>query len=204
MLLGQIPVEYPEFYFKPDAPRLTRLAAQRARGRPQPFYWHPNFHKNQWFIDAFTVDPSDIVTTRKGLWIRGLPQPIMEGVMVNKSVGTAPKVLVYIGVHHDFGTHAWFAYHGAKHGGGADKKVSAGMYEGFKFWHQELDAAARDFIQDRAYYNVAHGVEAFKKGASDAEKLEFASGPFHPKYFMVRSSSCTSRPTLRNNPRRTA
>ena len=110
-------------------------------------------------------------------------------------MGTALKVLVYIGVNHDFGTHTCFAYHGAKYGGGADKQVTAGMYEGFKFWHQALDDAARDFIQDRACYNVAHGVEAFKEGASAAEKVEFASTPFHPKYFMVRiSSPCIACP----------
>lgn len=202
MLLGQIPVEYPDFYFKSDAPRLTRLAAQRAREQ-QPFYWHADFHKNQWFFDAFTVDPTDIVASRKGIWVRGVPQPIMEGIMVNVTVGAAPKVLVYIGVHHDFGTHAWFAYHGAKHGGSAEKKADAAMYEGFKFWHQELSGEAQDFIKQRHYYNTPHSVEGFQKRASASEKQEFESGPFHPKFFMVRPcATCmraprAPRPTLR-------
>ena len=67
-----------ECHFKRNTPRvrLMRLAAQRARDSPQPFYWHPAFHKNRWCFDAFTVDPSDqpiVALMIKGLRIRGLP-----------------------------------------------------------------------------------------------------------------------------------
>lgn len=184
-LLGHIPVQYPAYHFEAGAAGL--YAAQRTRARELPFYWNPEFFQNQWFIDAFTVDPSDIVMDRKGICVMGEAPPIMESQLVNVSVGGLPKVMVYIAVHQKHGVHAFFAYHGAKHGGTADKRAEADMYAGFDFWYERLSPEEKAHIIERNYYNTPESVAAFKKRSSASAFKAFTDGPFHPKHFMVRS-----------------
>jgi len=188
MLLGRIPVEYEPYHFREDAEGL--YAARRVHTRSTPFYWNPDFFHRQWFIDAFTVDPADIVADRTGISIKGEPQPIMESEIAHMTVGRLPKVMVYIAIHEKRGVHAFFAYHGAKHGGKADKKADAKMYEGFDFWYQTLSDEHKAFIKERNYYNCEESVEKFRKRVSAQAFKAFQEGPFHPKYFMVRRPSC--------------
>lgn len=106
--------------------------------------------------------------------VDGIMEGIMEGIMVNVTVGAAPKGLVYIGVHRDFGSHAWLPYHGAKHSGSAEKEADAGS---LKFWHQKRSGEAQALPRTPVLQHAAHGVGACIKKASATGKHDFESRP---------------------------
>ena len=184
MLLGQQPIEIPAFYHAADAPCKHAVACLKEPGRP-PLYWHPDFFEDQWFIDAFTVDPHELLDDRTGIWPRGVERPPQQCNLVNASLGSLPKVQVYIAVHQQFGTLAFYPYHGAKHGGRSEKKDER-MYEGYVYWTSALSKESKEQIRDRGYYNFQAAMEALKKDGTAAEWREFTGGEFHPRHFMVR------------------
>lgn len=58
--------------------------------------------------------------------------------VTNANVGTLPKVMCYLAVHPVHGTHAFFPYHGARHGG-SSKEENGHMYQDFMFWWHGVD-----------------------------------------------------------------
>ncbi|MGV0990572.1 hypothetical protein [Limnohabitans sp.] len=153
------------------------------------FTWNPDFGKEQWWFDALTVDPTKLLTNLKGIWMHGVEQPVTATQLANASIGTLPKILVYIAVHQVHGTHIWFPYHGAKHGS-ADKDSEGTMYEGFEFWYQGLTDEQRKQIIKLGYYNQPVGQEKFQKTASNAQKNAFEDdSEFNPDHFMVSYST---------------
>lgn len=147
--------------------------------------WNPEHFANQWFIDAFTVDPDELLKDRTGIYPRGRPRFVQQCDLINASVGSLPKVQVYIAVHQDFGTLVFYPYHGAKHGGRSEKK-DANMYEGYRYWTSELSDTEKEQIRTSGYYNYSAAIEAIrKKGGGQWE--DFNSGDFHPKHFTVRT-----------------
>ena len=155
--------------------------------QPESGYrWDPLNGQEQWWIDGLTVDPSNLLENMKGLWIHGEPQPVTSTKLENASIGSLPKVTVYIAVHAEHGTHAFFPYHGAKHGG-ADKDADGRMYQGFQYWFSNLTSSQLGHIVEQSYCNQEGGVEAFRKRASPEEYKRFKEGPFDPRLFMVCS-----------------
>lgn len=182
--LGRQPVVFPDCYKAPAVRDTWRHLFEPGFN----FLWKPEWAKEQWWIDAFTIDPSQLLHDMRGLWEHGIPQPVMATAMENASIGTLPKILVYIACHQEFGTHMWFPYHGAKHGSG-DKDGVDGMYEGFEYWFDSDDGefqARLARLIGMQYYNRADALQKFERRASASEKAAFRSNEFDPWYFMVR------------------
>lgn len=210
-MLGRKPVQFKACSAK-AADLAARAAAQAAAQAstsaaarhppPQEYMWNPENGYDQWWIDALTVEPSKLLENMHGLWVHGEPQPVTSTKLGNASIGSLPKVLVYLVCHATFGTHAFFPYHGAKHGGD-DKDGEGKMYDGFQYWYSELTPEQRDQLKDTAfsnheltpeekaqivelaYCNQQAGIKAFKKLSSKQEQENMAKGPFNPSYFMV-------------------
>jgi len=157
-------------------------------------WWNPDYGKEQWWFDALTIDPTKLLTGLKGIWMHGVEQPVTSTPLANASIGTLPKILVYIAVHQKHGTHIWFPYHGAKHGS-ADKDSDDQMYDGFKFWYSGKDEQdeqnwekEKEKIVKLGYYNQPGGLDKFERLASKSQAEAFKTGTFHPDHFMVSSS----------------
>jgi hypothetical protein len=58
--------------------------------------WHPDNSDNQWWVDAFTIEPTSLLTHSTVISKRGMKQDAVENPWANASVGTMPKVMVYI------------------------------------------------------------------------------------------------------------
>lgn len=181
-MLGLVPVVFPAGY---HAPWLQGVC-QHLIGKKDYFWDHSNGF-NQWWIDAFTVDPQKLLNGMSGLWEHGRPQPVVKTDIENASPGKLPTVMVYIAVHPKFGTHAFFPYHGAK-GGAADKDGPGMMFEGFKYWYSDLKPEVHAKIISQEYCNQPGGVQRFMKAASSNEQKAFAAqGKLNPRFFMVRA-----------------
>jgi hypothetical protein len=181
-VLGDIPVEFPLCYQE-------AWLQGEYMNLPDDYYWDPKNGKEQWWIDALTVDPSKMLEGMTGLWEHGVPQPVTRTRLENASVGTLPIISVYIAVHPEHGTHVFFPYHGAK-GGGGDKDAEDRMYGGFKFWYSEFSHEQLIDIVEHQYCNQPAGVAAFEKRASATEQESFKQHPnttadFKAAYFMV-------------------
>ena len=188
-VLGRVPATYPDLYkhvglFEPQSRRWEHLVESTGYEGPA---WHPDFGEEQWWFDALTVDPTKLINDITGIWEHGTPQPVTSTKLENASIGTLPKILVYIAVHQVHGTHIWFPYHGAKHGS-QDKEAEGAMYEGFKYWHTDLDELELQQIVKSGYYMQPKGLDKFKLTVNDGEQQAFANNAFDPNYFMVRAS----------------
>lgn len=188
--LGLLPVTYAPLYtttlktIKPVAAAIDRQL------RPDRYYWSPDFYKNTWFIDALTIDPLEIISNEKVIYERGRPQPVRQRELQNASVGSLPKVLVYIAVHEQHGAHLWFPFHGAKHGGTpATKEEEGKMYQEFDFWYNEasMTPGDRQHIKDYHYYNypAAKVKKVIELAAAKAKTFDACN-------FLVRTCSCVT------------
>lgn len=143
----------------------------------EPWRWQQANYDNTWFIDALTIDPTALLAGRSGIFMRGFPQPVRQSLIENANVGSLPKVLVYVAVHPLFGAHVFFPFHGAKHGGNAEKKAAdKGMYQGFEFWYEGLSDDELQYIKDCNYYNMEEIYEL----------SELKAAAFDPRMFTVR------------------
>jgi len=207
-VLGQKPVQFKACCAKTadlaaaSAAQAASQASTSAAAPSQEYMWDPQNGYDQWWIDALTVDPSQMLENMSGLWVHGEPQPVTSTKLGNASIGSLPKVMVYLVCHAKFGTHAFFPYHGAKHGGDA-KDGEGKMYDGFQYWYSELTPEQREQLKGSslgnheltaeekkqiiqlAYCNQQPGIKAFKTLASEAEQEKMKTGPFNPNYFMV-------------------
>lgn len=99
--------------------------------------------------------------------------------VTNANVGTLPKVMCYLAVHPVHGTHAFFPYHGARHGI-ADKEAGK-MYDTFIFWWHGMEQVELKKIIKMGYCNTP----------SAWAKLTNPPGPddpFDPHKFLVSYS----------------
>lgn len=184
MCLGKIPVEFPGYLTDTDVDVHIKREVQDLKDK---YLWDPANAGNQWWIDGLTIDPSILLSNRKVIWQQGVSQPVLKSKMENASIGSLPKVTVYIAVHPAFGTHVFYPYHGAKHGG--EFKGNPGkMYDGFQFWFSDFSEDMLQFIKERDYYNQERALVNFMKVASPARKVEMGAG-FHAKNFIVRFTS---------------
>jgi hypothetical protein len=140
--------------------------------------WEPGRRFHQWFFDALQVDPALMVHNHDILWEVGTPQRVMNNRLENKSVGTTPRVLVYIGVSAEHGTLVFFPYNGARGGGDAEDNK---MWEGFQYWWTKLDPQRLKEASQNAYYNGDNAKDAFIKMWSQR-----ADDSFDARYFLVR------------------
>lgn len=187
--LGRVDVKFPTCLDATDVPQVLRRQLFKS---PYRYRWNPELAQEQWWIDALTVDPVELLKKLRIIWRRGVPQPVLQSKVHNASVGTMPAVAAYIAVHPRFGTHVFFPYHGAKHGG--DNKEDDGkMYEGFVYWHDKLSEDTLEFIKARDYYNRPDAMDKFGKKADRARKLRML-GDFDPKNFLVRARTLTLPP----------
>jgi len=164
------------------------------------YRWDPELALDQWWIDALTVDPLELLQDRRVIWTADRPQPVLQTKVENASVGTMPAVAAYLAVHAKFGTHVFFPYHGAKHGGD-DKEADGKMYEGFIHWHARVSEDVRDFIKHRDYYNQEKGMERFGANAGRSRKQRM-EGAYDPHNFLVRARGLVLLPpALTTQPR---
>lgn len=186
-ILGRMDVEFPSFLKEACKGRFKYLLSQkRGRGAATPGRRHRWKHENgfkQWWCDAFTVDPSHMMGG-EGLWEHGQPQVVTSTALENASVGSLPSVMVYLVAHPTHGTHAFYPYHGAKHGAvkGNGQKT---LFKDFEYWYSSLPAEVLAQIVELNYFNHPKSVEAFFNKAKQEEVHAFRTGPFNPKYFLV-------------------
>lgn len=188
--LGRQPVVSPDCYKSAPA----KDAWQHIFQPDFTYFWDPEWAREQWWIDAFTIDPSMLLQDMRGLWEHGIPQPVMATAIENASIGTLPKILVYMACHQEYGTHIWFPYHGAKHGSSNKDGLDA-MYEGFDYWFSSEDPAFQARLQrliKSRYYNRPDAVDKFERRASASEIAGFKSAKFNPWWFRVRLLLCHS------------
>ena len=149
------------------------------------FYWKHSRGFKQWWIDALTVDPTKLLLDRQGIWEYGRDQPVHESALVNAHLGSMPAVMVFLAAHQEHGTHAFFPYHGAKHGA-VDKTGVKKLYEEFDYWYTKLPAATKAQIVKLGYCNTPKAIEHFRKTASPQEWAEFRdTSKFNPLFFLV-------------------
>lgn len=149
--------------------------------------WKPANGYEQWWVDALTVDPSHMLGGT-GLWEHGRPQPASCTPLENASVGSLPAIMVYLVAHPEFGTHAFFPYHGAKHGSVCDKATGAkALYQGFDYWYTGVPEAVLKLIVKLGYCNKPSGIAKFEDiNKNNPEEIRlFREGPFNPRFFMV-------------------
>lgn len=147
-ILGDKQVQFPKCYQQgPCAGKWDHLYDGTFKQK-----WHPSHGENQWWIDALSIDPASLCDDLKGIWEHGTPQPVLQTSIQNANVGQLPLVLVYIAVHQDYGTHIFFPFHGAKHGG-VDKQSQNTMYGGFRFWYHNVGAEALQRLAHMKYFN---------------------------------------------------
>ena len=145
-------------------------------------FWQPDCFLDCWYIDALTVDAHKLAAEIKGVWDKTAgPPPDVASNAANTNIGTLPKVMVYIACHREYGTRAFFLYHGAKHGGKASDKANAGrMYDGFTFWYQNLTNAQLDHIKRMSYFSSVDTLDKFEKRAGEAARKAMGSSAFDP------------------------
>ena len=123
------------------------------------------------------------------MWEQGRPQPVCSTPLENASVGSLPAVMVYLAAHEKHGTHAFFPYHGAKHGSVCDMDTGEKfLFKGFEYWFDSLTTAQKNQIRDLGYFNMPSAIKKFEEENKDnpAELEAFREGPFNPRWFMVR------------------
>lgn len=128
-ILGKEPVTFPEYYADP----VCKEACQQY-GIFDPGYdyrWSHANGQNQWFIDAYTLDASKMLSDEVGIWEAGIPQPVQEVSVAHASPGAAPKVQVFIATHVKLGTLAFYPYHSSRGG-------RQNSFTDFKWWVTEL------------------------------------------------------------------
>lgn len=162
------------------------------------YMWEHKRGYNQWWIDALSVDPSKLLTDVTGLWELGTPHPISNTKLENANIGTLPNIQVYIAVHAVHGTHAFFSWHGAKHGG-LDKDGKKTLYKEFNYWFDDLTEQEKRDIVAAGYCNSPKGLKNFRKKASKADIEAFESGPFDQKWFLVSSTETYHVPRARQS-----
>lgn len=130
--------------------------------------WDPSFYDSCWFIDALTVDPTKIFTGETSIWERGTPQPVNARHIEHAAQGSLPVVLVYLACHQEHGCHAFYPFHGAKHGGYSLSKIEEGkMDEGFNLWHQSITPEQRRHIIEQSAYVHPDGLQKRRQPLED-------------------------------------
>lgn len=161
-VLGQIKVTFPESFNTGWCKQIWGFLFHPSYA----YYWNPDNGKKQWWIDALSVDPSKSFDDLRGIWARGVPQPVVESKVHNSSIGSMPLILAYVAVHPDYGCHIFFPFHGAKHGG-VDKLSHGTMYQGFRFWFHDCGPLELHKLTTMNYYNTE---EAMVKAADRLAK----------------------------------
>lgn len=205
-------VRFPAFYEKGEMAEHTK----HVRDPDFRFYWNPEWFNENWYFDAFTIEPEKMIAHRSGLWERGKHKPIVESLIANASPGSLPhvqvraddaaaaklccvriahadlvqhlwsrssngtaqqphavkhptRVQVYLMMHPEHGTRALYLWYGAK-GGGKNKAAAGQMYDGFKFWHDDLEQHDIQWLHDNKYCNQQEGLKNCKKCAPERYK----------------------------------
>ena len=181
---------YPDFYQKICNGLYGYLFPDGARAA-RPMDWDHSFGSNQWWVDAFKVDPSQMLEEMQGLWEYGTPQPVTKTQLENANIGTLPSICVYIAIHEVHGTHAFFPFHGAKHGPKDQDTGEKKLYTGFKFWYTDLDDSVKARIVQHDYCNSPKAVELFRVKSSAKVQEDFENtSKFDPRFFLVCSLDC--------------
>lgn len=100
MVLNLRDVEFAKYYNDP----ICRDAVGYVLEASFKFRWHHRYGFEQWWLDAFTVDPHKLLQDESGLWMPGLEQHVVQTDLKNAGLGTVPSVQVYIAVHSKHGT----------------------------------------------------------------------------------------------------
>lgn len=144
------------------------------------YYWDPENIDDQWQIDAFTTDPQVFLSDLKAIGEEGVPMPVQQLEIMNKSVGALPKMLVYIAVHPQHGTRVFYPYSGAR---GGQKKENT--YDGYQYWCSNLADWQKEQLVQFAHYNQTG---AWSHQHVAARRLR-VSERFSPDNFLVRHTS---------------
>jgi hypothetical protein len=152
-ILGMLPREWPSW-----VPRSLQPLGN--------WFWNPDNSKNQWFIDAFTIDPTGMLRKVTVIGMRGVAQEAVENPMANASIGSVPKIMVYIAVHAKYGIHLFYVNSGSTRG-----KVNA--FKDFKNWTHDLNIFEQAYA---AYFHHFNAIPALH--AHPSFRPLYEDGPF--------------------------
>lgn len=146
---------------------------------PAPARWAHERGYNQWFIDAFKIDPAKLMEEEYGIWERGVEQPVQEVSVHNASPGSVPTLTAFIAVHAKLGTRIYFPKL-ACGGGHADS------WDDFTWWTTWLTDEEKERIKRRCYYNMDSALRGCQLPRVREQMQEAA---FCEQWFLVSSSS---------------
>jgi hypothetical protein len=138
---------------------------------------------NQWWINAFTIDPTIILQDIKAVWMCCVHEPVAPTGLLIATASQLSCALVYMAERDKCCTRVWFPCAGGKHGGAddghfqddsADTIAHGQMYYSFHFWHAKLDDDSLCPLKSLQYLSNRHGLREFKEKASYAAKEKLA------------------------------
>lgn len=89
-VLGQIPVEWGTTYDNKE----IAAAMREVWTHDLVYTWCHDNGYDQWWIDALTIDPSQLVEDEEGIGMPGMEKLVIENDLVNASVGSVPIMQV--------------------------------------------------------------------------------------------------------------
>ena len=176
--LGKQDITFPSFYQQPASfaePMPTGAAFSPARdlfgANAKKRRWDMRNTKDQYAIDAFTVDPCVVCKRFRGIRFGNMPRAVSQNAALNASVGQMPTMLVYITTHPKFGTKIFYPYLGAK--GGTQKRNT---WQDYQYWGHNITREELAHLRRCAYYNQpqarAKARELMAAAGADASSLD--------------------------------
>ena len=146
-------------------------------GMALPSYarWSHGRGYNQWFIDAFKIDPSKMMEDETGIWERGVEQPVQEVSVAHASPGSVPSLTVFIAVHAQHGTRIFYPYNST--GGGRTDS-----WDGYKWWTASLTEEECERVKAKCYYTMD---DALGSSPIPNVRQQMQAGEFNPLFFLV-------------------
>jgi len=156
------------------------------------WFYQPKWLDNNFYIDAFTVEPEKQFCAQQAVWPKGVPLPVVESHFAGAKPGSVPHIMVYMGNHRQFGSVPLFLIHGMKGGGKqALKFLANGMYAGCITWLDQLTPEEQDSLRKVHYCNQPKALKKWcnKATTTDDDKEDMACGPIDSKFFLVCTHS---------------
>lgn len=179
-VLGEEEVSFKDFYAEPECRAACDLygiiGGDGKVKRGHGYFWAHDNWKNTWSIDAFTIDPSKMMSDYVGVWEVGRERPVEEVRCANAGPGDMPKVHVFLASHPQHGIHAFYPHRSCTGGG-------EGAFEGYGTWVDTLTEEQARFIRESAYYNFPCA------WLTPDLRQRMREQPFDPEEFRVRSSA---------------
>ena len=183
-VLGKEDVAYPAYYYEDECKHCchehgacTGYGVVDHNGTPLAAHtrWNHDRGYNQWFIDAFKIDPVKMMEEEYGIWERGVPQPVQEVSVAGASPGSVPTLTAFIATHARHGTRIFFPKN-ATGGGRVDS------WDEYEWWTTHLTEEEKERLKQRNYYNME---EALQRSCLPGLQQLMQEAQFSEDFFLV-------------------